>query len=240
MPTKLSVNINKVALIRNSRGGNYPNLIQVAIDCERFGADGITIHPRPDERHARYQDAYDLKEVVKTELNIEGKPYPRFMQVVKEVKPHQCTLVPDADNAITSDSGWDTVQNEAYLKDIIDELHQYGIRVSIFIDPIEQFIEGAAKVGADRIEFYTGPYAADYSDDPQKAIEKYIHTAHLANKLGLGINAGHDLNLENLAFFKRNIPSLLEVSIGHALVSDALYYGLENTVQMYKNKLSEP
>jgi pyridoxine 5-phosphate synthase len=235
--TKLSVNINKVALIRNSRGGNYPNLIQVAMDCERFGADGITIHPRPDERHARYQDAYDLKEVVKTELNIEGKPYPKFMQVVKEVRPHQCTLVPDADNAITSDSGWDTIKHEQYLKDIIAELHQYGIRVSIFVDPIEQFVEGAAKVGADRIEFYTGPYAANYSENPQKAIEKYMYNAIYANKLGLGINAGHDLNLDNLAFFKQHIPGLLEVSIGHALISDALYFGLENTVQMYKRCL---
>ncbi|MDX2001272.1 MAG: pyridoxine 5'-phosphate synthase [Chitinophagales bacterium] len=236
--TKLSVNINKVALIRNSRGGNYPDLLKVAADCERFGADGITIHPRPDERHARYQDAYDLKAIVATELNIEGKPNPRFMQMVKEVRPHQCTLVPDADNAITSDAGWDTIKHEQYLKDIITELKSYGIRVSIFIDPIEQLVEGAAKTGTDRIEFYTGPYAHNYGLSPQKAIEKYIDNAIFAHSLGLGINAGHDLNLDNLPYFKQHIPHLAEVSIGHALISDALYYGLENTIRMYQRCLA--
>lgn len=235
--TQLSVNINKVALIRNSRGGNYPDLVQVAKDCERFGAQGITIHPRPDERHARYRDAYELKEVVTTELNLEGNPTSRFLQVVKEVKPHQCTLVPDAPDAITSDAGWDTIKNEDFLKEVIADLKGFGIRVSIFVDPIEQYLEGAKRVGADRVEFYTGPYAHNFSLNPEKAVEKYAQCAAYAYSLGLGINAGHDLNLKNLSYFIDKVPNVQEVSIGHALISDALYYGLENTIQMYRRQL---
>lgn len=235
--TNLSVNLNKVALIRNARGGSLPNLIQMAIDCERFGAQGITVHPRPDERHIRYQDVRDLKPVVKTELNVEGNPTERFMQLMKEVQPAQCTLVPDAPDALTSNEGWDTVKHRDLLTSIVTSLKEFDIRVSIFVDPIEQFIEGAAVVGTDRIELYTGPYAHNYPSSAQKAVQKYVNAAKFAQSLGMGVNAGHDLNLVNLAYLKEHIPFLDEVSIGHALISDALYYGLENTIQMYRREL---
>lgn len=237
--TRLSVNINKVALIRNSRGGNLPDLIQVAKDCEAFGAQGITVHPRPDERHVRYADIPLLKEVVTTEFNIEGNPEPRFMELVLKNRPHQATLVPDAPDQLTSDSGWDTLKNADFLKDVIARLKDVGIRVSLFLDPVEKMVEGAKAVGADRVEFYTGPYAHDYHTDREAAVAPHVRAAKLANDLGLGINAGHDLNLDNLRFYKENVPGLLEVSIGHALISDALYYGLRNTVQMYLERLGE-
>ena len=236
--TKLSVNINKIATLRNARGGNNPNLVQVAKDIERFGAQGITIHPRPDQRHIRYDDAFDLAKIVKTEYNIEGNPEKGdFLKIVKELKPTQATLVPDADGVLTSNAGWDTVKEEKYLSEVVAELKSLGIRTSIFVDPVEKYIEGAAKVGTDRIELYTESYAQLYSQDAQKAIEPFQKSALLANKLGLGINAGHDLDLNNLRFFAQNIPQLLEVSIGHAIVCDALYYGLENTVQLYLREL---
>ena len=236
--TKLSVNINKIATLRNARGGNNPNLVQVAKDIEHFGGQGITIHPRPDQRHIRYADAFDLAKIVKMEFNIEGNPKKGdFLKIVKELKPTQATLVPDADGALTSDAGWDTVKEEKYLSEVIAELKSLGIRTPIFVDPVEKFIEGAAKVGTDRIELYTESYARLYAENPQKAIEPYQKSAILANKLGLGINAGHDLDLNNLRFFAQNIPQLLEVSIGHAIVCDALYYGLENTVQLYLREL---
>ncbi len=234
---RFSVNINKVALIRNSRGGNLPDLIQVAKDCEAFGAQGITVHPRPDERHVRYADIPLLKEVVTTEFNIEGNPEPRFMELVLKNRPHQATLVPDAPDQLTSDSGWDTIKNAAFLKDVIARLQGAGIRVSLFLDPVEKMVEGAKAVGADRVEFYTGPYAHDYFTDREAAVAPHIRAAKLANELGLGINAGHDLNLDNLRFYRESVPGLLEVSIGHALISDALYYGLRNTVQMYLGRL---
>ncbi len=236
--TRLSVNINKVALIRNSRGSNLPDLVQIAKDCERFGADGITVHPRPDQRHIRFDDVYKLKETVTTEFNVEGYPSEAFMKMMREVKPHQCTLVPDAPHVLTSNEGWDTIKQEQFLKNIVSELQSFGIRVSLFLDPIEQFVEGAKNTGADRIEFYTGSYAHNFSKGKEKAIEKYIYAAVFSQKLGLGINAGHDLNLDNLKYFKENIPGLLEVSIGHALISDALYFGLENTIQLYKRQLA--
>jgi len=239
MTTRLSVNINKIALIRNSRGANYPDLVQVAQDCERFGAEGITIHPRPDERHARLSDVAALKAVVKTELNIEGKPSEAFLREVLRCKPHQCTLVPDADNALTSDSGWDTVRYQSYLSDIVKELHAAGIRVSIFLNPEPHLVESAARTGTDRIELYTGNYAAQFAQDPAKAIAPFVATAKEAAVCGLGLNAGHDLNLLNLAYFRRAIPNLLEVSIGHALVCDALYMGLSNTIQQYLGCLRE-
>ena len=236
--TKLSVNINKFATLRNARGGNNPNLVQIARDCERFGADGITIHPRPDERHITYKDVYDLKNVVSTEFNIEGNPQKGdFLKIVKEVKPTQATLVPDSDNVLTSNSGWDTIKNQSYLKDIIQELQELGIRVSIFVDPIEQFIEGAKACSTDRVELYTESYAINYLSNPVKAISAFSNCADYANELGVGINAGHDLDLNNLAFFNSQIENLAEVSIGHALVCDALSLGLENTIQMYKRKL---
>lgn len=235
--TKLSVNINKVATLRNARGGNLPNLVQVAKDCEEFGAEGITVHPRPDERHIRYADVPLLKEIVTTEYNIEGYPNPDFLKLVLDNKPHQCTLVPDPPGALTSDSGWDTVKNEAFLKDVIQQLHAANIRVSLFMDTENKFIEGAKKVGADRIEFYTGKYAHDFLSDKQKAVADHTACAKFATELGLGINAGHDLNLDNLKFYKDNVPGLLEVSIGHALISDALYFGLKNTIQMYLRQL---
>jgi pyridoxine 5-phosphate synthase len=231
--TRLSVNINKVALIRNSRGGNLPDLIQVAKDCEAFGAQGITVHPRPDERHVRYADIPLLKEVVTTEFNIEGNPEPRFMELVLKNRPHQATLVPDAPDQLTSDSGWDTLKNADFLKDVVARLKDAGIRVSLFLDPVEKMVEGAKAVGADRVEFYTGPYAHDYHTGREAAVAPHVRAARLANELGLGINAGHDLNLDNLRFYQESVPGLLEVSIGHALISDALYYGLRNTVQMY-------
>lgn len=236
--TRLSVNLNKVALIRNARGSDYPNLLEVAMDCERFGAQGITVHPRPDQRHVRYDDLQTLADHVTTEFNIEGYPSEHFLMHVKDVKPHQVTLVPDGPDALTSDHGWDTIRHEQFLKDIIADLKSFGMRVAIFLDPVEQLVEGAVATGADRIELYTGPYAKNYSSHPEKAVEKYITAARYAAKLGLGVNAGHDLNLDNLAFFKRNISELAEVSIGHALTVDALYLGLENTIQRYLAQLA--
>ncbi|SRX75543.1 pyridoxine 5'-phosphate synthase [Aequorivita antarctica] len=236
--TKLSVNINKIATLRNARGGNVPNLIQVAKDVQKFGAQGITIHPRPDERHIRYQDAYDLKPIVSTEYNIEGNPMDNFMQLVLEIKPTQVTLVPDAVGAITSNAGWDTVKHKDYLKEIISEFKRNGIRTSVFVDPTLKMIQGAAEIGTDRIELYTEEFAKQYSMGKKEAIKPYTDCAILANKLNLGINAGHDLSLENIAFFKENIPSLLEVSIGHALICEALYDGLEKVISEYLKKLS--
>ena len=235
--TKLSVNINKIATLRNARGGNVPDLIQVAKDIERFGAQGITIHPRPDERHIRYQDARDLKKVVTTEYNIEGNPEQSFMDLVLEVKPTQVTLVPDAVDAITSNAGWDTMKHADYLKEIIQEFQRNDIRVSVFVDPVLKMIEGAKLINADRIELYTEAFAHDYGNGNKNGIIPYVEAAKLANSLDLGINAGHDLSLENIQFFKQNIPNLLEVSIGHALISEALYLGLDNVVNMYLNKL---
>ncbi|MBX2876503.1 MAG: pyridoxine 5'-phosphate synthase [Saprospiraceae bacterium] len=231
--TRLSVNINKVALLRNSRGGNLPDLIQVAKDCETFGAQGITVHPRPDQRHIRYSDIPELKAIVKTEFNIEGYPNPNFMKLVLDNRPHQATLVPDPPGVLTSDTGWDTIHEAAFLKEIIGELQAAGIRVSLFVDPEERFIEGAKAVGADRIEFYTGNYAKHFQADRAKAVEAHSRCAALANRLGLGVNAGHDLNLENLRYYQQEVPQLLEVSIGHALIADALYLGLKNTIQRY-------
>ena len=235
--TRLSINLNKVALIRNSRGENLPDLVQVAKDCEVFGAQGITLHPRPDERHARYSDIRELKGVVTTEFNVEGNPNPRFLELILNNPPDQCTLVPDAPDVLTSSEGWDTLKYHDFLTDTIAKLKEKNIRVSIFLDPEERLVEGAKKVGTDRIEFYTGHFAKTFKVDPDKAIEKHIRAANLANELGLGINAGHDLNLENLKFYKDHVEGLLEVSIGHALISDALYFGLENTIQMYLARL---
>ncbi|MCH7413465.1 pyridoxine 5'-phosphate synthase [Belliella sp. R4-6] len=235
--TKLSVNINKIATLRNARGANNPNVVQVALDAERFGAQGITVHPRPDERHIRYQDVLDLSEVVTTEFNIEGYPDKRFMELIKLVKPAQATLVPDPPNAITSNSGWDTITHLEYLKDIVAELHASGTRVSIFINPESKFFEPAKKTGTDRVELYTEPFAVNFSKDKHAAVKPYIEVSKLAHQLGLGLNAGHDLDLHNLKFLKESIPFLDEVSIGHALVCDALYYGLENTIQMYRRQL---
>lgn len=235
--TKLSVNINKIATLRNARGGNVPNLLQVAKDIQSFGAQGITIHPRPDERHIRYQDARDLKSIVYTEFNIEGNPQHNFIDLVLECKPTQVTLVPDAIGALTSNAGWDTVKNESYLKEVIAEFKRHGIRTSIFVDPVLEMVEGAKKTGTDRIELYTEEFAHQFGLGNKKGIEPYIKAAVLANELGLGINAGHDLSLDNIMFFKENIPNLLEVSIGHALISEALYLGLDNVVNMYLQKL---
>lgn len=235
--TKLSVNINKIATLRNARGGNVPDLLKVATDIQKFGGQGITIHPRPDERHIRYQDARDLKAVVYTEFNIEGNPQHNFIDLVLECMPEQVTLVPDAIGAITSSAGWDTVQNQAYLSEIIKEFQRNGIRTAIFVDPRLDMIEGAKKTGTDRIELYTEAFAHEYRLGNQNAIEPYIAAAVLANDLGLGINAGHDLSLDNIQFFKQNIPGLLEVSIGHALITESLYLGLENVVNMYLQKL---
>jgi pyridoxine 5-phosphate synthase len=235
--TKLSVNINKIATLRNSRGGNVPNLLKVAQDVERFGAQGITIHPRPDERHIRYQDARDLKNVVTTEYNIEGNPIKSFMDLVLQIKPTQVTLVPDADDAITSNAGWDTITNHSFLKEVIQEFQQNGIRTSIFIDTDLQLIEAAAKIGTDRIELYTEHFASEFEKGNKNAVKPYTAAAILAYQLGLGINAGHDLSLQNIQFFKENIPNLAEVSIGHALITESLYLGLENVVNMYLNKL---
>ncbi len=235
--TKLSVNINKIATLRNSRGGNVPDLLKVAADVQRFGAQGITIHPRPDERHIKYQDARDLVTVVYTEFNIEGNPMDQFMDLVYETKPTQVTLVPDAVDALTSNAGWDTIKNQAFLKEVIAECKLQGIRTSVFVDPVLKMIEGAREIGADRIELYTEEFALQYGLGNEKAILPYVEAAHLAQELGLGINAGHDLSLENIAFFKSQIPNLLEVSIGHALIAESLYLGLENVVNMYINKL---
>jgi pyridoxine 5-phosphate synthase len=239
MATKLSVNINKIATLRNSRGGNNPDVVQVAIDCQRFGADGITVHPRPDERHIRYADVYALKDVVTTEFNIEGNPLEdKFVKLVLDVKPAQVTLVPDDPEQLTSNHGWDTIAKADYLKGIIAVFKNAGIRVSIFVDPVEEMVAAAKATGTDRIELYTEAYAKGYPDNKQTAIEPYIKASKIANEHGLGINAGHDLDLHNLGYFAKNINGLLEVSIGHALISDAIYYGLENTVHMYRNKLS--
>lgn len=235
--TKLSVNINKIATLRNARGGNVPDLLQVAKDIERFGGQGITIHPRPDERHIRYQDARDLKNIVTTEFNIEGNPERSFMDLVLEVKPTQVTLVPDAVDAITSNAGWDTMKHADYLKEIIQEFQRNDIRVSVFVDPVLKMIEGAKLINADRIELYTEAFAHDYGQGNKNGIIPYVEAAKLANSLNLGINAGHDLSLDNIQFFKQNIPNLLEVSIGHGLISEALYLGLDNVVNMYLAKL---
>jgi pyridoxine 5-phosphate synthase len=235
--TRLSVNINKIAVLRNSRGGNLPDLIQMAKDCEAFGAEGITVHPRPDERHIRMADVPLLKDVVKTEFNIEGYPDERFMELVLKNKPHQATLVPDDPSQLTSDHGWDTVKQASYLTEIVKILRGAGIRVSLFVDAEAKMVEGAKKVGADRIEFYTGTYAKDFYKNKEQAVAPHVAAAKVAVDLGLGINAGHDLNLDNLKFYKQEVVGLLEVSIGHALISDALYYGMHNTIQMYLRQL---
>lgn len=235
--TKLSVNINKIALLRNSRGSNIPDLLKFAADCENAGADGITIHPRPDERHIRFQDAYDLKKIVTTEYNIEGYPSSDFIKMVCEIRPTQCTLVPDAPGQLTSDHGWDTIKNAELLNDVIATLKQQQIRVSLFIDTDKIMIAKAKELQADRIEFYTGPFAHDFYMDKKNAIAAITESASFCNEIGIGINAGHDLNLDNLKFFKENVPELLEVSIGHALVRDCLYFGLQNTIQLYKRCL---
>jgi len=235
--TKLSVNINKIATLRNARGGNLPDVVRVALDCERFGAEGITVHPRPDERHIRYRDVYDLKPVLSTEFNIEGYPSPDFIDLVLAVKPAQVTLVPDPPGVLTSNAGWDTRNNKSFLKEIIREFWGNGIRTSIFIDADKEMIKHAAETGTDRVELYTESYAKNFPADPEQAIGPFIPAAILAGELGLGLNAGHDLNLENLHYFQKHIPDLLEVSIGHALICDALYFGLENTIQLYLRQL---
>jgi pyridoxine 5-phosphate synthase len=234
---KLSVNINKIATLRNSRGGDTPNLLKVANDLEGFGAEGITIHPRPDERHIKYQDAYNLKELVTTEYNIEGNPIEKFKEMVLEICPTQVTLVPDGDSNITSDAGWDTIKHKEYLKAIVSEFKSSGIRTSIFVDPVLEMVKGAADIGADRIELYTEAFAVAHSKGNLDAIEPYVQSAELAHELGMGVNAGHDLSLNNIEFFANHIPHLAEVSIGHALISESLYLGMENVVNMYKNKL---
>jgi pyridoxine 5-phosphate synthase len=235
--TRLSVNINKIATLRNARGGNIPNVLKVAIDCQRFGAEGITVHPRPDERHIRYQDVRDIKPIITTEFNIEGYPIDSFVQLVLSVSPHQVTLVPDPPSALTSSAGWDTIKNKDYLKRVVAIFRERGIRTSIFVDANPEMVKHAADTNTDRIELYTEPYAANYSSNPNKAIEPFVIAAEAARAVGLGLNAGHDLNLENLKFFAQNIPNLTEVSIGHALIADALYFGLENTIQMYLKQI---
>ena len=237
--TRLSVNINKIATLRNARGGNNPNVIKTALDCERFGAEGITVHPRPDERHIRYADVIELKKVVTTEFNIEGNPHRPFIDMVLEIKPEQVTLVPDAEDAITSNAGWDCKTHLGFLKNVIAEFKKAGIRTSIFLDPNPEMVKFAAETGTDRIELYTEAYAKNYSQNKEEAIKPYVDTAKEAEKYGLGINAGHDLSLENLKYFSDQIPNLLEVSIGHALISEALYMGLENTVQAYLKRLAK-
>ena len=235
--TNLSVNINKIATLRNARGGDMPNVVQAAIDCQRFGADGITIHPRPDQRHITEKDAYDIKHTIKTEYNIEGYPSDNFIKMVLDIKPDQVTLVPDAIDVITSNNGWDTVKNKSFLSEVIAELKSKKIRTSVFVNPEDEMIEAAKACGADRIELYTESYAVLFLKDKIKAIKPYKKAASIAEQCGLEVNAGHDLNLENLEFFSNEIPNLCEVSIGHALISDALYLGLENTIQMYKRLL---
>ncbi len=235
--TKLSVNINKIATLRNARGGNTPNVLQAAIDVQKFGAEGVTIHPRPDERHIRYQDAYDIKPIISTEFNIEGNPIESFLKMVFEIKPTQVTLVPDSVDAITSNAGWDTIKNKSFLSEIISECKRNDIRTSIFVDPTIAMIEGAAETGTDRIELYTEEFAAQYVLGNKKAIEPYTNCAIRANDLGLGINAGHDLSLDNIEFFNQNIPNLLEVSIGHALICESLYLGMEHVIGQYLKKL---
>lgn len=236
--TRLSVNINKIATIRNARGGNNPNLVQVALDCERFGAQGITVHPRPDERHIRYQDVLDLKKVISTEFNIEGNPDERFIELVLTTKPTQVTLVPDAVDAITSNAGWDTIKHAEHLTNLVNIFKKENIRVSVFVDANPLMVQGAKNVGADRVELYTEPYAHHFLKNKEKAIADYLVAAQKAQELGLGLNAGHDLDLNNLNYFHTQIPNLLEVSIGHALVCDALYYGLENTIHLYRRALN--
>jgi len=235
--TKLSVNINKIATLRNARGGNVPDLLKVAADIQKFGGQGITIHPRPDQRHIRYQDARDLKPIVYTEYNIEGNPEKTFVDLVLEIKPTQVTLVPDANDAITSNAGWDTIKHKVFLTEIVQEFQRNGIRTSIFVDPVLEMIEGAKIIGTERIELYTEAFAYQYNVGNKNGVDSYIKSAILANELGLGINAGHDLSLDNIQFFKQNIPGLLEVSIGHALISEAIYLGLDNVINMYLQKL---
>lgn len=237
--TKLSVNINKIATLRNARGGDVPSVTQVAVDAEKFGAQGITVHPRPDERHITRQDVYDLKPLVTTEFNIEGNPQKAFVDMVLEVKPHQVTLVPDADDAITSNAGWNCRKNQDFLREVISEFKNAGIRTSIFLDPDPAMVKFAAATGTDRIELYTEAYAKNYPSDPENAIKPYLETALEAQKHNLGLNAGHDLSLDNLKYFSDHIPGLLEVSIGHALISEALYMGLENTIQSYRKRLTK-
>ena len=236
--TSLSVNINKIATLRNSRGGDMPNLIQTAQDIEAFGAQGITIHPRPDERHIRYRDAHDLKKVVKTELNIEGNPVPKFIELVLAVKPDQVTFVPDAEDAITSNAGWETIKHQSFLTEVIQECKSNGIRTSIFLDPDTKQVDGAKATGTDRIELYTEAYARGFAKNPKTAIANYIEAANRAAELEIGLNAGHDLSLENIAYFHKHIPNLLEVSIGHALICESLYFGLENVINQYRAKLT--
>ncbi|MBP9926190.1 MAG: pyridoxine 5'-phosphate synthase [Cyclobacteriaceae bacterium] len=235
--TRLSVNINKIATLRNARGGNNPDVIKTALDCERFGAEGITVHPRPDERHIRYADVIELKKVVTTEFNIEGYPDERYLKLIRETKPAQATLVPDGPDAITSNAGWDTVKNKKLLTEIIAEIKSMGVRVSVFVDPSVKMVEGAKEIGADRIELYTEPYATHFHKDKEAAVKSYIEAARVAHSLKLGLNAGHDLDLDNLNYLKKSIPTLDEVSIGHALICDALYFGLENTIQLYLRQL---
>jgi pyridoxine 5-phosphate synthase len=237
--TKLSVNINKIATLRNARGGNLPDVIKAARDCERFGAQGITVHPRPDERHIRYRDVLELKPVVTTEFNIEGYPSKEFIDLVISVKPHQVTLVPDPPGVLTSNAGWDTITNERFLAEVIEEFHQHQIRTSVFIGTDEKMIRNAAKTGTDRVELYTEIYAKNYPVNREEAIQPFIDAARFATEEGLGLNAGHDLNLDNLMYFHQNIPELLEVSIGHALICDALYFGLENAIQLYLRQLKD-
>lgn len=237
--TQLSVNINKVATIRNARGGNMPNVVKFALDCERFGAQGITVHPRPDERHIRYADVYELRPLLKQEFNIEGNPVAKFMDLVMAVKPAQVTLVPDAEDAITSNAGWDTICHADYLRDIVARFKGNGIRVSLFVDPVAEMVEKAAEIGADRVELYTEAYASDYYVNPEKAIAPYLAAAKVARDCGLGLNAGHDLNLDNLRYFHEQIPWVDEVSIGHALISDALYLGIEETIHQYLDCLKD-
>lgn len=236
--TKLSVNINKIATLRNSRGGNIPNVLKAAVDCERFGADGITVHPRPDQRHIRYTDVIELAPILTTEFNIEGYPSSDFIQLVTRVKPTQVTLVPDPPNVLTSNAGWDLIKFRDFLKEVIQEFHLHQIRTSIFVEPDARMVTLAKETGTDRIELYTEHYAKQYLTNPEAAIAPYIAAAKAANEVELGINAGHDLNLDNLKYFAQHIPHLLEVSIGHALIADALYFGLENTIQMYKRQLA--
>lgn len=236
--TKLSVNINKVALIRNSRGGNLPDLIAFAKDCEAYGAEGITVHPRPDQRHVRDSDVIELKKVVTTELNVEGYPDERFMRLIEATRPHQCTLVPDLPGALTSDHGWDINSNSLFLTEVLKQLRDWQVRSSLFIDPVPEAVEAAKKIGADRVELYTGIYAKEYFDNPAKAVQHHISCGHRALECEIGLNAGHDLNLDNLKYYSSEVPGLSEVSIGHALITDALYYGISNTIHMYKALLS--
>lgn len=238
--TRLSVNVNKIATLRNSRGGNIPDLVQVAIDCQSFGADGITVHPRPDQRHIRYSDVNDLQAKVYTEFNIEGNPTHEFISLIRKIRPTQVTLVPDAHDAVTSDAGWDTIAHKVFLTDIVSEFQSMGVRTSIFVNAIPEMIYMASQIGTDRIELYTGPYAAQFVKDRDMAVAPFVEAATLAKNLGLGVNAGHDLNLDNLPWMFMNIPWLKEVSIGHSLISDALYMGLKETIKAYKNCLKEP